>query len=114
MKLPKEAIWLMLLAAVLLLLISKMHGESPRHYQKRIEKRLISVNQRLREMVARDMQTQTFSESVYVTRGTIDVSLAIQGFQYYRAGQIPKSEMERLMKQLDRDMEDYPPQVAGK
>lgn len=108
----KEAIYPLLLAALLMFCIVKGLGETPRRYEKRVQRRIRSAAHRLDSM---DINGYSWhADTLYTVRAEIDLELCGSGLHDYKAGVIDKAEMDRLMKQLDRDMEDYPPQVAAK
>lgn len=104
------AILLLFLGALLLFLVTKMHGETPRQYQKRVERRLGSAHNRLRDLSR--FAHAAGPEAEYLRLADVDLALANDGLHFYRKGRIDRAEMDRLLKQLDRDMEDYPPQPA--
>lgn len=110
MKVPREAIWLILLAAILMLLITKGLGETPRRYEKRVHRRLWSVEARLVEL---DRHTVISDPTaMYKLRADLDMDLGWNELYKLQHGKTDRSEMDRLLKQLDRDMEDYPPSAC--
>jgi hypothetical protein len=137
MRIPKDAIWLMLLVAILLLLIQTMHGQEPKYghvvepgicvpigavckesdltkfkasnIRRRAEKQIEIVERGMKEWY-RLPHAYTGSDEIYIIRAEIDVQL-IRNILHHH-GELDVVELKRLMKQLDRDMEDYPPQEA--
>lgn len=104
----RTAVWLALAAAVMMLGLSVGHCESPKRYEKRVERHTDSANVRLREVEMRDEQDRALI--MWEVRGEWDLQLCREAMRGYRAGRVERGAIDHLLKQLDRDMEDFPPQ----
>jgi hypothetical protein len=83
------------------------HSKADRQYVKRVYRHLMSAEIRLNDM--NRFAQATGPEAVYMMRAEMDLSLASDGYYSFIQGLTKRADLERLMKQLDRDMEDYPP-----
>lgn len=110
----RTAIWLALAAAVLMLGLTMGHCQAPHSRVKRTRKHLIAVEHRLDKLGAWGIPSD--STDLFVMRGELDWDLAWNALLRYHAE--PSREnlvvMDRKVRQLDRDMEDFPPQMAEK
>lgn len=105
----KEMIWCALLAAILMLIVTAVHGQSPRRYVSRTNSHIASVVQRLAKM-----DRSGDSDTLYMLRAEMDLELVRFHLNAYRHGRVERVMVDSALAQLDRDMEDYPPQVASK
>lgn len=106
----RDMIWFALLTAILLLIVTAVHGESPRRYVSRTNSHIASVAQRLAKMEL----SGNPPDALYMMRAEMDLELVRFHLNAYRHHRVERAMVDSALAQLDRDMEDYPPQVATK
>src|ERR1700679_1732986 len=104
----KDMVWFMLLVSIFLLYVVSLHGQ--KRYEKRVEHRIRSAVTRINRF--RGVSSNAPGDDIYITRGELDVIICAERLQAYRIGKLTKASLDEDLKQLDRDMEDYPPQEA--
>lgn len=101
----RDLIWFALLVALCLLIVQAVHGDSMRRsYIKRTQRHIDHVHAELIELA-----DGSWWYSIYVVRAEMDLELVRLHLNAYRHGRVERVMVESAVRQLDRDMEDYPP-----